>query len=175
MSGIQCLVLYNWSMFMLTQSCTHSDFHTDYLHKNDSHSSKKVLVFSRPWVSLPQCSMPKWVKSRRMSRRSLEEMSQCLFSLISVKIHGLIRAPLQDTDVCHPPWSLLDLRHTSFQYLTWGQWKNVPCHHYPWHSRFSGPHGIFPWQNVSITCAKRRTTCKRLLEHLMSTNHIIFV
>lgn len=71
-----------------------------HLHKKDSHSKRNVRVFSRPWVSEPHCSKPKRVKSFRMSRRSCEDMSQCLCSLISVKIHGLIRAPLKtDTGV----------------------------------------------------------------------------
>lgn len=60
----------------------------------DSHSSRKERVFSTPRVSEPQCSRPKLVKSFRTSRRSPDEMSQCLLSLISVKIQGLMRAPL---------------------------------------------------------------------------------
>lgn len=43
--------------------------------------------------SEPQCSKPKFVKSFIKSKRSLELMSQCLLSLISVKIHGLMSAP----------------------------------------------------------------------------------
>lgn len=35
------------------------------------------------------------MKSLRISNLSLEEMSQCLCSLISVKSHGLMSAPLQ--------------------------------------------------------------------------------
>lgn len=55
----------------------------------------KLRVFSTPRVSEPQCSRPKLVKSLRMSSRSLDDMSQCLLSFISVKIQGLMRAPLQ--------------------------------------------------------------------------------
>lgn len=66
-----------------------------YLHRKDSHSNMKLRVFSTPRVSEPQCSRPKLVKSLRMSSRSLDDMSQCLPSFISVKIQGLIRAPLQ--------------------------------------------------------------------------------
>ena len=66
-----------------------------HLHMKESHSNMKVRVFSTPRVSEPQCSRPKLVKSLRMSRRSLDEMSQCLLSFISVKIQGLIRAPLK--------------------------------------------------------------------------------
>lgn len=73
-----------------------------HLHRKESHSSMKFLVFSTPCVSEPQCSRPLLVKSRRMSRRSLEEISQCLFSLISVKSHGLIRAPLQEHNSINP-------------------------------------------------------------------------
>ena len=61
----------------------------------ESHSSMKVRVFSTPRVSEPQCSRPKLLKSRRTSSRSLDEMSQCRLSFISVKIQGLIRAPLK--------------------------------------------------------------------------------
>lgn len=66
-----------------------------HLHMKESHSSMKVRVFSTPRVSEPQCSRPKFLKSLRMSSRSLDEMSQCLLSFISVKIHGLMRAPLK--------------------------------------------------------------------------------
>ena len=65
------------------------------LHMKESHSSMKVRVFSTPRVSEPQCSRPKLVKSLRTSSRSLDEMSQCLLSFISVKIQGLMRAPLR--------------------------------------------------------------------------------
>lgn len=58
----------------------------------------KLRVFSTPRVSEPQCSRPKLVKSLRMSSRSLDDMSQCLLSFISVKIQGLMRAPLQKSD-----------------------------------------------------------------------------
>lgn len=64
----------------------------------ESHSSMKLRVFSTPRVSEPQCSRPKLVKSRRMSSRSPDDMSQCLFSFISVKIQGLMRAPLPRSD-----------------------------------------------------------------------------
>lgn len=66
-----------------------------YLHMKESHSNMKLRVFSTPRVSEPQCWRPKLVKSLRMSRRSLDDMSQCLLSFISVKIQGLMRAPLQ--------------------------------------------------------------------------------
>ncbi|TNN47392.1 hypothetical protein EYF80_042395 [Liparis tanakae] len=61
----------------------------------ESHSSMKVRVFSTPRVSEPQCSRPKLLKSLRTSSRSLDEMSQCRPSFISVKIQGLMRAPLK--------------------------------------------------------------------------------
>lgn len=66
-----------------------------HLHMKESHSNMKVRVFSTPRVSEPQCSRPKLVKSLRTSSRSLDEMSQCLLSFISVKIQGLMRAPLK--------------------------------------------------------------------------------
>lgn len=74
--------------------CINSNAAAD-LHMKESHSSMKWRVFSTPLVSEPQCSKPKLVKSLRMSRRSLDEMSQCLLSFISVKIQGLIKAPLR--------------------------------------------------------------------------------
>lgn len=67
----------------------------------ESHSSMKVRVFSTPRVSEPQCSRPKLEKSLRTSSRSLDEMSQCLLSFISVKSQGLMRAPLKRTKVKH--------------------------------------------------------------------------
>lgn len=64
------------------------------LWRKESHSSRNLRVVSTPWWSLPQCSKPLLTNWRKISIRSLDEISQCLCSLISVKIQGLIRAPL---------------------------------------------------------------------------------
>ena len=66
--------------------------------------------------SEPQCSRPKFVKSFMYWNRSLELMSQCLRSLISVNIQGLIRAPL----AIMTPISKNKLSNT----ITW-MWKNI--------------------------------------------------
>lgn len=65
-----------------------------HLYKNESHSRRNLRVVSTPFVSLPQCINPSLVKSWRMASLSELDISQSLRSLISVKIQGLMRAPL---------------------------------------------------------------------------------
>lgn len=121
------------------------------LHMKESHSSMKWRVFSTPRVSEPQCSKPKLVKSFRMSRRSLDEMSQCLLSLISVKIQGLIRAPLRKRQHqrCQINLICTNVANQTLFYFTVLR-PHPPRNHDPRNSRLFCPHGIFIRKNVSI-------------------------
>lgn len=125
----------------------------------ESHSSMKCRVFSTPRVSEPQCSNPKLVKFLRMSRRSLDEMSQCLFSFISVKIQGLMRAPLTKV----PNKLLHNLKHTYFIFAALK--AHPPCNHDARNSCFFSLDGIFIGKDVSIACVINTRHLELLSSH----------
>lgn len=110
----------------------------------------KLRVFSTPRVSEPQCSRPKLVKSLRMSSRSLDDMSQCLLSFISVKIQGLIRAPLQKSKTIIFILQFVQKMLDFCIFLCVMTKLISPCNHNSRNTSFFCLHGILIRQNVSI-------------------------